>query len=67
MPSNFYELTPLISLEEAVSQINQESLLSLWLEKEWVFLSLETVVPGPSTFGCVRVCVCVFARGQPNY
>lgn len=34
MPPNFYELIPLISLEEAVSQINQERLLNLWLEKE---------------------------------
>lgn len=29
--SLFYELTSVISLEEAVSQINQERLLNLWL------------------------------------
>ena len=60
MPSIFSDLTPVVSLEEAMAQINQERLPNLWLEKEWVFLSLETLVPGPSVFGPL----CPSARRQ---
>lgn len=63
MPSILYELTLFISLEEALSQNNQERLLNLWWGrgKKWFFLSLETLVPGPSVFEPL----CPFARRQP--
>lgn len=38
MPSIFYELTPVISLEEAMSHVNQERLLDLRLTRKGVVL-----------------------------
>lgn len=38
MPSIFYELTPVISLEEAMSHVNQERLLDLRLARKGVVL-----------------------------
>lgn len=54
MPLSFYELRSVISLEKVMAQINQESFPNLWLEKEWVFLSLEMLV---SNLLCLGNCV----------
>lgn len=46
MPSMFYELTPLTSLEEAMSQVRKGFSAFDWLEKEWVFLRLDFLYLG---------------------